>query len=66
MIFRALFFEHDAEIRQKGHLWTGTSYPIIVVSYRMTTNIQLTIVRQSTKGSWQITSKIIITSQTDN
>jgi len=33
MIFRALFFEHDAEIRQvselarlrKGHLWTGAS-----------------------------------------
>ena len=26
MIFRALFFEHDAEIRRKGHLWTGTNY----------------------------------------
>jgi len=24
MIFRALFFEHDAEIGQKDHLWTGT------------------------------------------
>jgi hypothetical protein len=22
---RALFFEHDAEIEQKDHLWTGTS-----------------------------------------
>ena len=22
---RALFFEHDAEIRRKDHLWTGTS-----------------------------------------
>ncbi len=22
---RALFFEHDVEIRRKDHLWTGTS-----------------------------------------
>ncbi len=28
MIFRALFFEHDAEIGQKDHFGTGTSEDI--------------------------------------
>jgi hypothetical protein len=26
LIFRGLFFEHNAEIGQKGHLWMGTNY----------------------------------------
>jgi len=26
MIFRGLFFSHNAEIGQKDHLWTDTSY----------------------------------------
>jgi hypothetical protein len=26
MIFRGLFFEHNAEIEQKGHLWMDTNY----------------------------------------
>ena len=26
LIFRGLFFEHNAEIGQKGHLWMGTNF----------------------------------------
>jgi len=27
LIFRALFFERDAKIERKDHLWTGTNEP---------------------------------------
>ncbi len=44
MIFRALFFEHDAEIRQKGHLWTDDKkaiYGQALVNYRFRLNQQI-------------------------
>jgi membrane-bound lytic murein transglycosylase D len=33
VIFRALFFEHDAEIEQEGQLWTGTGYAIFIYQF---------------------------------
>ena len=32
MIFRALFFEHDAEIRRKGHLWTAVDKAMGIIA----------------------------------
>ncbi len=32
MIFRGLFFEHNAEIGQKDHLWMGTRLKVIIMA----------------------------------
>jgi hypothetical protein len=52
MIFRALFFEHDAEIRQKGHLWTGTSTN---VTFKISQIYSIWYILMVTKGGYHVT-----------